>query len=140
MAGSKSDAWEADVLKMVTGQATTLVTTTPLANVYIALFTVAPSDTGGGTEVTGGSYARIDSKGKWGAPTGTTQVANNAVITFAQATADWAAGATTVVAFGIMTAVTAGTLLMWGTLTTAKNVLNGDTPSFAVGALVLTED
>jgi hypothetical protein len=140
MAGSKSDAWEADILKMVTGQATTIITTTALANVYVALFTVAPSDTGGGTEVTGGSYARVDSKGKWGAPTGTTQVATNAVVTFPQATADWAAGATQIVAFALMTAITAGTMLMWGTLTTAKNVLNGDTPSFASGALVLTED
>jgi hypothetical protein len=29
---------------------------------------------------------------------------------------------------------------MWGTLTTPKPVLNGDTPSFAAGQLVLTED
>jgi hypothetical protein len=29
---------------------------------------------------------------------------------------------------------------MWGALTTSKTVLNGDTPSFASGALVLTED
>ena len=28
------------------------------STLYVALFTVAPSDTGGGTEVSGGAYAR----------------------------------------------------------------------------------
>lgn len=139
MAGSKTDIWEVDVLKMVTGQATTLLTTTPLTNVYLALFTVAPTDAGGGTEVSGGSYARVDSKGKWAVPA-SGSVSTNAVVTFPTATADWAAGATQIVAFAIMTAITAGNMLMYGTLTTAKNVLNGDTPSFASGALTLTED
>ena len=137
MAGSKSDAWETDVLKLVTGQATTLVTTTPMATVPIRLYTTAPTDSTPGTEVTGGSYASVDSKSKWGAPTGTTptQVANNVIITFPTATADWG----TINAFAVCNA--AGTTeLMWGTLTTPKPVLNGDTPSFAVGQLVLTED
>src|SRR5215213_2680357 len=106
--GSKSDALEADILKAVTGQATTLLTTTPLTNVYMSLFTVTPSDSAAGTEVTGGSYARVQTVGKWGAPSGTTQVANNAVITFPTATADWAAGGTQVVAFGLHSASTAG--------------------------------
>jgi hypothetical protein len=133
MAGSKSDAWEIDVLKMATGQATTLVTTTALATVPVKLFTVAPTDSTTGTEVTGGSYVPVDSKGKWGTPAAGS-VSNNAVITFAQATADWG----TIVAFA--TTVPGGTQLMWGTLTTPKPVLNGDTPSFAAGQLVLTED
>lgn len=137
--GSKSDAYETDILKATTGQATSILTTTPITP-YVALFTVSPSDSSGGTEVTGGSYARVASNGKWGAPTGTTQVANNATIQFPTATADWAAGATQVVAFAIMSASTAGSILMWGALTTARNVLTGDAPAFASGALVLTED
>lgn len=138
MAGSKSDVWENEVLKYVTGQtANAVIATTPLTAVYIALYTVAPTDSTNGTEVTGGSYARVDSKGKWATPSGGS-VSNNATITFPTATADWG----TVVAFAIRTesSGTAGSMLMWGTLTANKTVLTGDTPSFGVGALVLTED
>jgi hypothetical protein len=35
---------------------------------------------------------------------------------------------------------TAGNMLRWGALTTSKTVGNGDTPSFGIGTLVLTED
>src|SRR5437763_17011369 len=102
MAGSKSDAYEIDVLKATTGQATTLITTTPLAAVWVALFTVAPTDSAGGTEVPAANgYARVDSKGKWAVPAAGS-VATNAIVTFAQASADCAAGAN-VVACAIMT-------------------------------------
>src|SRR4051812_14138123 len=100
MAGSKSDVCEVDILKLATGQATTIFSTTPLATVYVALFTAAPSDSSAGTEVSGGSYARVDSKGKWGTPASGT-VSNNATIAYPTATADWG----TVVAFAIMTAL-----------------------------------
>lgn len=133
--GSKSDLYEIDILKATTGQATTILSTTPLANVYLALFTVAPTDSTAGTEVTGGSYARIDSKGKWATPAAGA-VATNAVCTYPTATVDWG----TIVAFAVMTAITAGSMLMWGTLTASKTVNSGDTPSFASGALTLTED
>jgi hypothetical protein len=131
--GSKTDAWEVDVLKEVTGQATTMITTTPMATVPIKLYTANPTDAAAGTEVTGGSYASVDSKGKWAVPAAGS-VANNAVITFATATADWG----TITGFAVCNA--SGTQTMWGALTTPKAVLTGDTPSFAIGALVLTED
>jgi hypothetical protein len=133
--GSKSDAYEIDVLKATTGQATTILTTTPLANVYLALFTVAPTDSTGGTEVTGGSYARHDSKGKWATPAAGA-VSTNAVCTFPTASANWG----TIVGFAVMSALSGGNMLMWGTLTAPKAVDNGDTASFASGALTLTED
>jgi hypothetical protein len=101
----------------------------------VALFTVAPSDASAGTEVTGGSYARVDSKGKWAVPAAGS-VSNNAVITYPTASADWG----TVVAFALMTALSGGSQTMWGTLTASKAVNNGDTASFASGALTLTED
>jgi hypothetical protein len=45
------------------------------------------------------------------------------------------------VAFGLFTASTSGTLIAWGPLTdTSKTVGNGDTVSFAIGALVITCD
>jgi hypothetical protein len=134
MAGSKSDVYEVDVLKATTGQATTILTTTPLT-AYIALFTVAPSDSSGGTEVTGGSYARVSSAGKWATPSAGS-VATNAAITFATASAGWG----TVVAFAVMSASSGGSVLMWGDLTVSKAVNNGDTASFASGAITLTED
>lgn len=132
--GSKSDAYEVDVLKATTGQATTILTTTPITP-YIALYTVAPTDSTNGTEVTGGSYARVSSAAKWATPSAGS-VATNAVITFPTATADWG----TVVAFRIMDAASAGNPLMWGALTTSKVIANGDTASWASGSLVLTED
>jgi hypothetical protein len=134
MAG-KSDYYEAEVLKWATGQTNALGTApTP----YISLFTTAPTDAGGGTEVTGGSYARVTGAAKFGAPTGTTptQVANSAEVTFAQATANWG----TITAFGIHTAITAGNLLYWGTLSASKTVGTNETARFDVGALVITED
>jgi hypothetical protein len=132
--GSKSDTYEVDVLKATTGQTTTVLSTTPITP-YIALYTVAPTDSTAGTEVTGGSYARVSSAGKWATPSAGS-VATNATITFPTATADWG----TVVAFAVCNASSAGTELMWGALTANKTVSNGDTASFASGALTLTED
>lgn len=132
MAGSKADYFELEILKWATGQVNDLGTApTP----YIALYTIAPSDAGGGTEVTGGSYAREDSSGKWGAPAAGA-VANNAEIAFTQATGDWG----TVVAFSIMDAVTAGNFLYWADLTASKTVNSGDTFKFPATNIDLTED
>jgi hypothetical protein len=139
MAGSLSDVMEVDVLKALTAQTTTILTTTALANVYVALYTVTPSDSAAGTEVTGGSYARVDSKGSWGTPSAGS-VANNAVITFPTATGAWSSSAA-LVAFALMTAITGGSMIAWGALTdTSKTVATGDTISFAIGALTITAD
>jgi hypothetical protein len=110
-------------------------TTTPPTNLYIGLFTAAPSDTGGGTEVSGGSYARVQTVGKWATPA-SGSVASNAVITFPTASADWG----TVTHFALFTASTAGTMVAWGNLGTSKVVGTGDTPSVASGALTITLD
>jgi hypothetical protein len=132
--GSKSDVYEVDVLKAVTGQATTILTTTPITP-YIALYTATPTDSSAGTEVTGGSYARVSSAGKWAVPSAGS-VATNAIITFPTATADWGA----ITGFAVCSAVSAGSILMWGALTVSKSVLTADTASFASGSIVLTED
>jgi hypothetical protein len=134
--GSKSDAYELEILKLTTGQATTLFTSTPMTP-FLALYTADPTDSAAGTEVTGGSYARVacSSSSKWAAPAAGS-VTTNAVVTFPTATANWG----TVTGFALMSAVTGGTMLMWGSLTAAKVVNNGDTASFAAGQLTLTED
>lgn len=135
MAGSFTDAMEVDFLKAITGQATTIITTTPLAVIGVSLHTSAASDSAAGTEVTGGSYARQDSKSKWATPSAGS-VASNATVAFTTASASWG----TVTDIGIWDATSAGNRLAWGTLTASKTVDNGDTLSFASGALVITLD
>lgn len=108
------------------------------ATVYIGLYTSAPTDAGGGTEVSGGSYARAAvACNTTNFPTTTNgSIANNTLITFAQATASWGS----VVAFGIFDALSGGNLLYWGTVSPAKTVANGDTMSVAIGSLTIAED
>lgn len=106
---------------------------------YIALLTAAPSDAGGGTEVTGGSYARVNlapGDANWTAPDSTGGLTDNAVaITFPTPTANWGS----ITHFAIFDAASAGNMLFWGALTTPKTVNNGDpAPSFPVGALDIT--
>lgn len=109
------------------------------AALYVALFTVTPSDSGGGTEVTGGSYARVQRDpldANWTAASATDGLTDNAAaITFPTPSANWG----TVVAFGIFDASTAGNLLVWGPITPNKTINNGDpAPAFATGALDIT--
>ena len=117
---------------------------------WVGLFTAAPSDTGGGTEVTGGSYARAtpgaNSDTNWRPTQGGTpaaassgtggQTSNPSALTFPAPTANWG----TVTHFAIFDASTAGNMLYWAPLTTSKTVNNGDAaPSFAIDALTVTE-
>ncbi len=106
---------------------------------YVALFTAAPSDAGGGTEVSGGSYARanlppLDTN--WSAPDGTGGLTDNlAAITFPAPSANWGS----ITHFAIFDAASAGNMLLWGALTTPKTVNNGDpAPSFPIGSLDVT--
>lgn len=108
-------------------------------NVYIALFTVAPNDAGsGGTEVTGGSYARSGKACTTSefATTTTGVITNVNNILFAQATAAWG----TIVAFAIYDASSAGNMLYWNTLTPPKVVAINDTVTIAAGQLQIEED
>jgi len=104
-----------------------------------ALYTAAPGEAGGGTEVTGGSYARIDRPpldANWSAPDTTGGLtANLAAITFAAPSANWGV----VTHMAILDATTAGNFLFYGALTTPKTINNGDAaPSFAIAALSIT--
>lgn len=121
------------------------------ATLYYALFTATPSDTGGGTEVTGGSYARVAvtssaaNMASTGGATTTTNpsvgtsgtTSNNAAITFPAPTANWG----TITSFAVFDATTGGNMLIWGALTTSKTVNNGDAaPSFAISAFTFQFD
>lgn len=113
------------------------------ASVYIGLLTAAPTDAGGGTEVTGGGYARVAvtrATGSFAVPAdnaGSQRTSNSAAITYPTPTANWG----TVTNFGIYDAATAGNLLYHGALGTARTINNGDTaPSFGIGAMTISED
>ena len=124
------------------------VSFTAPAALHVALFTAAPSDSGGGTEVTGGSYARAalaptntnwdntQGAGTSAASSGTGgSTKNKAAITFPAPTANWGS----VTHIGIFDASSGGNLLVHGALTASKTVNNGDAaPSFAIDALVVT--
>lgn len=113
---------------------------TPPATMYIGLSSTTPTEAGGNfTEPSTGSYARVSTAAAdWGAATGTAPATKSTTTakTFPTATADWVSAAN-LTYFGLFSASTAGTLLAFGALTTPKPVLNGDTASFASGALVL---
>ena len=126
------------------GQAYSLPTT-----LYVGLFTAAPTDTGGGTEVSGGDYARAsvaaslaNFAGTQGAgttsassgDTGTTS--NNASITFVTPGATWG----TVSGFGVFDAATDGNLLFYGTLSISKTINQGDTVTFPAASLSVQID
>ena len=135
MAGSFSDYLEAKVLDHVFGATSYSAPGT----LYIALFTAAPSDSGGGTEVTGGSYARVSVTNYTtnfpnASGTSPTSKANGTTITFPTATANWG----TVVAFGIFDASSSGNLIAWADLTSNKTIGSGDTASLAVSSLAIT--
>lgn len=112
---------------------------------WAALYTAAPGETGGGTEVTGGSYARqrIFANGG-GSPDwnlavseggGGFVVDNSDDVVFPVATADWG----TVTHTAILDAVTLGNMLYYGALTASKTVNTNDTFKFLAGALDIIE-
>ena len=103
------------------------------ATLYVALYTVAPDDTGGGTEVTGGSYARQTSTFTVSG-TDPTTATNAAAIEYPTATGDYG----TVVAVGILDALSGGNLLAYADLTTSKTVSTGDVFRFDAGDLDIT--
>ena len=111
MPGSKSDFLENALLDHSLGGPDY----TRPANVWLGLFSVAPTDAGGGTEITGGAYPRK-------------QVTNNSTNFPAAAGGSKSlavlqefdvvppGGLADAVAFGFFNAATAGNLLYWGYL------------------------
>lgn len=121
------------------GQAYTFPT-----GLHVGLLTAAPSDSTGGTEVSGNAYARQNlapSLTNWAGTQGaTTTVAssgtsgttsNNVAITFPTPTASWG----TVTHFGVWDAATSGNLLVYGSLNIAKTINQGDTVTFPISSL-----
>lgn len=106
---------------------------------YVALVTVAVGDTDTGstiTEPSGGSYARLlvnpnsGSTPKW-ALAASGVVDNASALNFPTATASWG----TIVGVAIVDASSAGNVLQYDNAMVDEPVGNGDTVTFAVGAL-----
>lgn len=119
-----------------------------VTDIYVALFTAAPNDAGGGTEVSGGSYARVlysagyaNWEGTNGETTdvdsaGTTgQTTNISDIEFPAPTGDWGQ----VTHWALFDAATDGNLLIHAALAAPKTVNNGDpAPKFEAGSMTVT--
>jgi len=112
-------------------------TWSPPGTVYFALYTAAPTPAGGGTEVSGGSYARVaKTNNSTNFPAASNQTKKNAtIIDFGTATADWG----DIVGMGILDAASGGNLLYYAPLTVQRTVRNGDSFSVAIDGLTVTE-
>jgi|TARA_R110002020_G_scaffold30881_3_gene96997 hypothetical protein len=124
-----SDYLEDKVLKHVFGGSAYSAPST----LYVALYTVAPTDTGGGTEVSGGGYTRKTAAFTVSG-TNPTQASNTAAIEYPTATANYG----TVVAVGIFDASSSGNLMAYANLTSSKVVSTGDVFRFNAGDLDIT--
>jgi hypothetical protein len=100
---------------------------------YVGLFTVSPSEGGGGTEVGAGGYAR--QKVTFGSAAGGA-MSNSAAIEFPAATADWG----TATAWALFDAATGGNMLWYGDITVPKALYSGDIYRVSANNLTLTMD
>lgn len=148
---SLSDASEAALLDLLftnanwanVGDATGLRGSSASGNYYIALHTADPTDAGtqASNEATYTSYARVAVTrvgGSWTrSGTSPTQVVNAASVTFPACTG----GSNTITHFSIGVASSGATAIICsGALGGSLAVSNGITPSFVIGALVVTVD
>ena len=102
----------------------------PSGSLYLGLFTAAPGESGGGTEVSGNGYARK-------AVTMTTSgnaSTNSSAVEFDAATGSW--GTITYVA--VFDALTSGNMLAYGELTASKTITTGDVFRVPSGDLDIT--
>jgi hypothetical protein len=146
---SKSNTFETALMQHIfqntacgtIGDATGLQGSSAAGSLYISLHSSDPADTGSQTtnELAYTNYARIGvarGTATWGVTTNT--ASNLAAITF-PACGTVAGGTATY--FGVGGSLTGtGHLLYSGSLTASLGITGGVTPSFAIGALTVTED
>jgi len=102
--------------------------------IYVGLFTSSPTDANSGTEVSGGSYARVVATFANAATSGS--ISNTNLISFTTASASWG----TITHIGLFDNSTGGNLMYWGALTVSKVIGNGDTFSISIGNLTVSID
>ena len=99
---------------------------------YLALYTTAPTDAGGGTELSGSAYARQSCA----FTTTGAQATNSSAVEWPTATGSWG----TVVAVGVFDASSSGNLLAWNNLTASKTISTGDVFRINAGDLDIDLD
>lgn len=122
-----SDFTENLALKFLLGVSTTA--TRPAAH-FVALFTSATNDAGGGTECTGTNYARQAVAFTVTADTAT----NTATVTFPAAGNSWG----TITHLAVYDTSTAGNQLFHGAVTVSKLIESGDTFQISATNLSIT--
>lgn len=100
--------------------------------VYVALYTVAPTDSTTGTEVSGGAYARQSAS----FTTTASATTNASAIEYPTATAGYG----TVVAVAVLDASSGGNMLAFASLDTSKTIATGDVFRIPAGDLDITLD
>jgi hypothetical protein len=84
--------------------------TAPTA-IYMGLFSSNPTDAGGGTELSGNNYSRVNVTSSFGSAASGGAISNTVAIDFPVASGAWSV----VTGFGIFDASTSGNLLWWAT-------------------------
>ena len=121
---------------------------TPPSTMYVGLLNTAPSDAGGGTEVSGSNYSRVavaSTLANWSGTQGagsttvstgnTATTSNNVAIVFPVPSANWSDSTTSTRYVGLFDAPTGGNLLFYYALAIPKVVNSGDDIRFASGQL-----
>jgi len=102
---------------------------------YVGLFTSAPTDAGGGTEVTGNAYARKATGTLTVSGTSPTLCTNSSAIEFAAASGgNWG----TITYAAVFDSLTSGNMLGWAALTTSRTINDGDILRIPAGDLDIT--
>jgi len=102
---------------------------------YLGLFTAAPSDSGGGTEVSGNNYSRKATGTMTVSGTSPTNCTNSASIEFDPASGgNWG----TITHIAVFDASTGGNMLGWAILTTSRTINDGDILRVPAGDLDIT--
>lgn len=130
MSAQASDYLENKLLDHVLGVAAY----TQPTNLYVGLFTTNPADDASGTEVSGGSYARV-AHNVWAAASSRAS-SNTGQITFPTSTGSWG----TVSHFGVFDASSGGNLLFYGALNSPVAVASGRQFRIASGDLDVSFD
>lgn len=97
---------------------------------HVALFTAAPGEAGGGTEVSGGSYARLSATFTVSGDLAT----NSGALEWPTAAANWG----TITHVAVFDASSGGNILAYAALTASKNITTGDVFRIPAGDLDIT--
>lgn len=103
-------------------------------NVYLSLHSASPGTTGANELAASNGYSR--NACAWDAPTSNEQVANSSSEVFTASGGDWSAATH----WGVFDASTSGNFYFGFALSASKTIADGESGTFAAGALTVTAD